>query len=184
MSQKVEQSPTELPLANLPSPAVDGVSPPEYSAGPGSPGALQTPTPAVTAQPKATAPPTATPGQIIITPLNQIGERTEWIQCPFCLQTSKIQVRKEGSTMQVYVSSPHRGISDNYPPCFADTIYLLTGLREFSAVCSASALPASHASPIGLKTPSTVALLVIRSWQLKTMMGYTRHMDLAGLCKG
>lgn len=101
MSQKVEQSPTELPLANLPSPAVDGVSPPEYSAGPGSPGALQTPTPAVTAQPKATAPPTATPGQIIITPLNQIGERTQWIQCPFCLQTSKIQVRKEGSTMQV-----------------------------------------------------------------------------------
>ncbi|KAK4195863.1 hypothetical protein QBC40DRAFT_288325 [Triangularia verruculosa] len=100
MSQ-TQQPPTEVPLTDVNSPNDKAVPPPEYSAGTGNPGGPQTPSPVVTVQPKATALPTTTLGQIIITPLNQIGERTEWIQCPFCLQTTRIKVHKEGSTMQV-----------------------------------------------------------------------------------
>ncbi|KAK4187728.1 hypothetical protein QBC35DRAFT_221251 [Podospora australis] len=126
VQEKPQQATTEhVPMAELHSPS--GAPPPEYSppapqqSGVTAAGAapvvgtgevpapaVQSPPPAVTAEPKGGA--TAQqpmnagpypPGTVLVTPITQMGEQTQLIDCPFCLKRTKIRVHKEGTAMQV-----------------------------------------------------------------------------------
>ncbi|TQV90789.1 LPS-induced tumor necrosis factor alpha factor [Cordyceps javanica] len=54
-------------------------------------------------QPPANMP----PGQAAqtVTPLNQLGDMSQWIDCPFCHKRTKTTVRKEGGSMQFIVGA-------------------------------------------------------------------------------
>ncbi|OAR00863.1 hypothetical protein LLEC1_02733 [Akanthomyces lecanii] len=58
------------------------------------------------ASPAGQPPAGLTPGQAAtVTPLNQLGDTPEWIDCPFCQTRTKTTVRKEGGNMQIIVGA-------------------------------------------------------------------------------
>ncbi|KAJ4147027.1 hypothetical protein LMH87_001580 [Akanthomyces muscarius] len=65
------------------------------------------------ASPAGQPPAGLTPGQAptTVTPLNQLGDTPQWIDCPFCHKRTKTTVRKEGGSMQMCHSSacPYSG---------------------------------------------------------------------------
>ncbi|KAL2018444.1 hypothetical protein VTK56DRAFT_863 [Thermocarpiscus australiensis] len=51
-------------------------------------------------KPSPAAPPGPQPAQGV-TPLNQLGDHPQWIDCPFCQRRTMTRVNKEGTPMQI-----------------------------------------------------------------------------------
>ncbi|KAK9443014.1 LPS-induced tumor necrosis factor alpha factor [Metarhizium brunneum] len=45
------------------------------------------------------------PANMAVTPLNQLGNQPQWIDCPFCHQRTMTTVQREGTSMQIIVGA-------------------------------------------------------------------------------
>jgi hypothetical protein len=45
----------------------------------------------------------AAPAPTTVIPLNMLGDQPQWIDCPFCHKRTTTTVRREGTSMQMYV---------------------------------------------------------------------------------